>query len=104
MASSPPLSQSLTLLLVGLAALAALLIVCIVTAASVLACRHRPQQRTAGAASPEVVLRRSGRKPRRDDVEMSDAGFNEEFHRRSDQYRASMYGQEIDRQSRMLGR
>lgn len=100
-ASPAPLSQSLTLLLVGLAILAALLIACIVTAAAVLACRRRPQQ--PPPVDLELVRRRS-RKPRREETELSEAGFNEEFHRRSAQYRASMYTQEIDRQSRMLGK
>lgn len=62
-----------------------LLIVCIVSVAGVLACRRQPT----------VVLRRPRPKPP-DDVEMSEAGFGEAFHRRSAQYRASMYAQEVE--------
>lgn len=79
---------NLTLILVGLAAAVVLLIVCIVTVAAVLACRRQPT----------VVLRRERRNRNKssEDVELSDAGFGDEFRRRSAQYRASLYAQEVE--------
>lgn len=85
------MTQSLTLILLVLTAVAALLIVSIISAATVLACRKRP---------PVVVQQRTTRYKPPDDMELSEAGFNEGFHRRSAQYRASLYEQEIDRNAR----
>lgn len=81
------LKQNLTLILVGVAAAVVLLIVCIVSIAGVLACRRQPT----------VVLRRprpSSKSP--EELELSEAGFGEGFRRRSEQYRASMYGPELE--------
>ncbi|KAF5299763.1 hypothetical protein FQA39_LY11433 [Lamprigera yunnana] len=88
---SAPTSQSLTLILLVLTAIASLLIVGIISVATILACRKRPP----------IVTRQSTtcRKPP-DDTELSEAGFSEGFHRRSAHYRASLYLQEIDGNSR----
>lgn len=87
------MAQSLTLILLVLTAVAALLIVSIISAATVLACRKRPVA---------VVRQRTSRGKPPDDLELSEAGFNENFHRRSAQYRASLYEQEMDRNSRQV--
>lgn len=87
-----PMKQNLTLILLGLTAAAVLLIVGIVSVATVLACRKQPAR---------VVMRRhqsgtrAASKPP-DDLELSEAGFGEGFHRRSAQYRASLYAQEME--------
>lgn len=91
--SSSPANQSLTLILLGLTAVAAVLMVGIISAATVLACRKRP--------AVAVRRRTTSRKPP-DDYELSEAGFNEGFHRRSSQYRASLYEQEMNRNSRQI--
>ncbi|XP_025835516.1 uncharacterized protein LOC112906092, partial [Agrilus planipennis] len=80
--------QNLNLVLIALAAAAVFLIICIVVAASVLACRRRPDP--IGLH----VRRRRRRSDKNSDG--SDAGFNEGFHRRSSQYRVSMYEQEME--------
>ncbi|CAH0550171.1 unnamed protein product, partial [Brassicogethes aeneus] len=83
----------LTVILVGLTALAALLIVGIVAAAAVIACRRPPaavRRRRREASKPPSEL------------ELSEAGFGEGFHRRSAQYRASMYGETEERISRLI--
>lgn len=80
-------SINLTLVLVILASAAMLLILGIVVVASILVCRKRP----------EVVMRRRSSRPP-DELELSEAGFNEGFHRRSAQYRASVYNTELDRE------
>ncbi|GJQ65845.1 hypothetical protein Trydic_g3948 [Trypoxylus dichotomus] len=87
-----PIKQNLTLILLGLTAAAVLLIVGIVAVATVLACRkHQPSGGTG------VVLRRERRSSKPpDDLELSEAGFGEGFHRRSAQYRASLYAQEME--------
>lgn len=87
-----PTNSSLTLILVGLTAAAVLLIVSIVSVATVIACRK-----------PTVVRRRHRcqSKPS-DDLELSEAGFGEGFQRRSAQYRASMYAETEDRISRLI--
>ncbi|KRT85732.1 hypothetical protein AMK59_1865 [Oryctes borbonicus] len=88
-----PMKQNLTLILLGLTAAAVLLIVGIVAVATVLACRK--QQANAGTTG--VVLRRERRSSKPpDDLELSEAGFGEGFHRRSAQYRASLYAQEME--------
>lgn len=77
---------TLTLLLVILAAIVMVLIIGIVAIASVLACRRQPQV--------ALRARRSSKPP--EELELSEAGFNEGFHRRSAQYRASLYASESD--------
>lgn len=73
----------------GVAAAVVLLIVCIVTIATVLACRRQPT----------VVLRRPRQRSKPpEEMELSEAGFGEAFRRRSEQYRASMYGPEPEQQ------
>lgn len=81
-----PMKQNLTLILLGLTAAAVLLIVGIVAVATVLACRKQPR----------VVLRQRRNSKPPDDLELSEAGFGEGFHRRSAQYRASLYTQEME--------
>ncbi|XP_031352494.1 hemicentin-2 isoform X2 [Photinus pyralis] len=88
---SPPTSQSLTLILLVLTAIASLLIVGIISVATILACRKRP---------PAVTGQSTTRHKPPDDMELSEAGFSEGFQRRSAHYRASLYLQEIDRNSR----
>lgn len=61
-----------------------LLSVSIVAVAAFLACRKKTT----------VVRRRVNTTKPPDDMEMSEAGFGEGFHRRSAQYRASLYAQE----------
>lgn len=99
-------TSSLTLIVVGLTAAAVLLIVGIVTVATVIACRRPPPTVTSSlAADPAAVQLRRRRSKQRMDVdesELSEAGFGEEFHRRSAQYRASMYAEAEDRISRLL--
>lgn len=77
--------RDLTLLLIGIAAVAVLLIIGIVSVAGILACRRQPT----------VVLRRPRQTSKPSD-ELSEAGFGEGFLRRSAQYRASLYGQELE--------
>jgi hypothetical protein len=79
---------------VALTAAAVLLIVGIVAAACVIACRK----------TPVVVRRQTTTRKSSDDLELSEAGFSDGFHRRSAQYRASMYAlQETeDRISRLI--
>ncbi|XP_063921788.1 neural cell adhesion molecule 1 isoform X2 [Zophobas morio] len=86
--------QNLTVILVALTAAAVLLIVGIVAAACVIACRK----------TPVVVRSQTTARKSSDDLELSEAGFSEGFHRRSAQYRASMYAlQETeDRISRLI--
>lgn len=79
-----PPGRDLTLLLIGIAAAAVLLIIGIVSVAGILACRRQPT----------VVLRRRSRQANKPPDEVSEAGFGEGFLRRSAQYRASLYGQE----------
>ena len=78
----------------ALTAAAVLLIVGIVAAACVIACRK----------TPVVVRSQTTARKSSDDLELSEAGFSEGFHRRSAQYRASMYAlQETeDRISRLI--
>lgn len=80
-----PSGRDLTLLLIGIAAAAVLLIIGIVSVAGILACRRQST----------VVLRRSRQASKPPD-EVSEAGFGEGFLRRSAQYRASLYGQEME--------
>ncbi|KAK9710824.1 hypothetical protein QE152_g25791 [Popillia japonica] len=87
-----PMKQNLTLILLGLTASAVLLIVGIVSVATVLACRK--QQSNSGNNAVVLRQRRSSKPP--DDLELSEAGFGEGFHRRSAQYRASLYVQEME--------
>nr|XP_022903613.1 nephrin isoform X2 [Onthophagus taurus] len=89
-----PVKQNITLLLITLVASIFLLIICIVCTASMLACKKNNN------VAQTVVMRRPRRcsKPN-EDLELSEAGFGEGFHRRSAQYRASMYAQEIDQDS-----
>lgn len=86
------MKQNLTLILLGLTASAVLLIVGIVSVATVLACRK--QQSNSGNNAVVLRQRRSSKPP--DDLELSEAGFGEGFHRRSAQYRASLYVQEME--------
>lgn len=80
----------------SLAAAAVVLIVSIISVAAILACR-RPRGVTA------VIRRRSRRSSKPpEEFELSDDGFGEGFHRRSAQYRASMYGECEERISRMI--
>ncbi|XP_068894173.1 neural cell adhesion molecule 1 isoform X1 [Tenebrio molitor] len=90
----PSSRQNLTVILVALTAAAVLLIVGIVAAACVIACRK----------TPVVVRRQTTTRKSSDDLELSEAGFSDGFHRRSAQYRASMYAlQETeDRISRLI--
>lgn len=82
--------RDLTLLLIGIAAAAVLLVVGVVSVAGLLACRRQPR-----VVTEDVQMRRSRRSDKpRDDV--SDAGFGEGFLRRSAQYRASLYGPEVE--------
>lgn len=85
--------RGLTLIIIGLTAAAVLLIVGIVVAAAVVACRK-----------PPATVRRRPRNTRKppDDGELSEAGFGEDFHRRSAQYRMSMYGEAEERISRLI--
>ncbi|VEN64217.1 unnamed protein product [Callosobruchus maculatus] len=89
-------SSNLTLIIVSAAAVAVTLIVSIIAAASILACR-----RTNAA---EDAVRRRGRRSSKppDEFDLSEDGFGEGFHRRSAQYRASMYGECEDRITRMI--
>ncbi|XP_056634796.1 hemicentin-2 [Diorhabda sublineata] len=87
-------NMNLTALIVGLACAAVLLIVSIVSVSAVLACR-KPKNRLVQRRS-----RRSSKPP--DDFDLSEDGFGEGFHRRSAQYRASMYGECEERISRMI--
>ncbi|KAG5886152.1 hypothetical protein JTB14_018530 [Gonioctena quinquepunctata] len=85
--------KNLTLIIVGLTVAAVFLILSIVAVATILACR-RPK---------EVVMRRCRRSSKPpEEFELSDDGFGEGFHRRSAQYRASMYGECEDRITRMI--
>lgn len=76
--------QSLTVILVGLTAAAVLLIVGIVAVACVIACRK------SSSTTPVRRRQQQGNKCS-EEIELSEAGFSEGFHRRSAQYRASMY-------------
>lgn len=71
-----------------------LLIVSIVAVAAVIACR-RPT-----ATAVQRRPRRSSKPP--DEFDLTEAGFGEGFHRRSAQYRASMYGECEERISRLV--
>lgn len=97
-----------------------MLIVSVVVAATVLACRRRTHsQRMLFTEFLKLVLlhvtvtasdsissvrrrreRRSSKPP--SDLELSEAGFGEGFHRRSALYRASMYGECEERISRLI--
>ncbi|CAG9860290.1 unnamed protein product [Phyllotreta striolata] len=90
-AEASPSSVNLTVIVVSLAAAAVVLIVSIISVAAILACRR-----------PGVVrMRRRSSKPP-EEFDLSEAGFGEGFHRRSAQYRASMYGECEERISRMI--
>lgn len=71
----------------GLAAAVVLLIVGIVSVAGILVCRRQP---TVVMRRPQPCCKQS------EEVELSEAGFGEGFRRRSAQYRASMYAQEVE--------
>lgn len=73
-----------------------LLIVSIVAVAAVIACR-RPATAAAAVRRRE---RRSSKPP--EEFDLTEAGFGEGFHRRSAQYRASMYGECEERISRLV--
>ncbi|XP_045461222.1 hemicentin-1 isoform X1 [Harmonia axyridis] len=85
--SNQKVSTNLTPIYIVLSSCAVILVIVIITAVSILACRK---------PSTEVVVRRKNtRKPNNmtEDFELnSEAGFGSGFHRRSAQYRASMYG------------
>ncbi|ERL85566.1 hypothetical protein D910_02985 [Dendroctonus ponderosae] len=88
-------SHHLTIIIAGVSATAILLILAIVIAATVIACRKAPS--TVPVRRRE---RRSSKPP--SDLELSEAGFGEGFHRRSALYRASMYGECEERISRLI--
>lgn len=76
----------MTLIMVGIGAIALILVIGIIAVAVALACRRQP-----------TVVRRQRRNSKPpDDLELSEAGFGEGFHRRSAQYRASLYAPDID--------
>nr|XP_023016282.1 hemicentin-2-like [Leptinotarsa decemlineata] len=85
--------KNLTLIIVGLAVAAVLLILSIIAVATILACRR-----------PKTVVKRRPRRSSKppEEFELSEDGFGEGFHRRSAQYRASMYGECEDRITRMI--
>ncbi|XP_018564247.2 hemicentin-1 [Anoplophora glabripennis] len=85
--------QGLTLIIVGFAAAAVLLIVSVVAVAAVIACR-KP------AATVRRRQRRTSKPP--EEFDLAEGGFGEGFHRRSAQYRASMYGECEERISRLV--
>lgn len=84
---------NMTVIIVAAAVIVLILIFSIITVTSVLACRK-----------PTVVVRRRDRRSSKppDEFDLSEAGFGEGFHRRSDLYRASMYGECEDRIQRIL--
>uniref|UniRef100_A0A6P7GPC6 Uncharacterized protein LOC114339202 n=1 Tax=Diabrotica virgifera virgifera TaxID=50390 RepID=A0A6P7GPC6_DIAVI len=85
-------SMNLTAIIVGLACAAVILIISIVSVSAILACK-KPKT--------GIVKRRRSSKPP-DEFDLSEDGFGEGFHRRSAQYRASMYGECEERISRMI--
>ncbi|CAG9765891.1 unnamed protein product [Ceutorhynchus assimilis] len=89
-------NQNLTILISGVSAAAVLLILAIIIAATVNACRKSPSR----AAPVRRRERRSSKPP--SELELSEAGFGEGFHRRSAFYRASMYGECEERISRLI--
>ncbi|XP_072390735.1 neural cell adhesion molecule 1 isoform X2 [Diabrotica undecimpunctata] len=86
-------SINLTAIIVGLACAAVILIISIVSVSAILACK-KPK-------TGIVKRRRRSSKPP-DEFDLSEDGFGEGFHRRSAQYRASMYGECEERISRMI--
>lgn len=104
-------APTLTLILLSLALLAFLLILSIVTAATILACRRCPstaqqrvtpqllQQHQLSGTDGLITIRRSRRSskpPEELELQSEVAGFNDDFHRRSAQYRASVYALQVD--------
>lgn len=91
--SVQPADKNLTVIIIVGAVTAVILILSIIIVASVIACRKPSavQHRTA---------RRSSKPP--EEFDLSDDGFGEGFHRRSAQYRASMYGECEERIARMI--
>ncbi|CAH1982433.1 unnamed protein product [Acanthoscelides obtectus] len=89
-------SSNLTVIIISAAAVTVTLIVSIVAAASALACRRS----TVAEDAVHRRGRRSSKPP--DDFDLSEDGFGQGFHRRSAQYRASMYGECEDRITRMI--
>ncbi|CAH1116559.1 unnamed protein product [Phaedon cochleariae] len=86
-------NKNLTWIIIGASVAAVLLIMSIVIVAAVLACKR-----------PTTVVKRRCRRSSKppDEFELSEDGFGEGFHRRSTQYRASMYGECEDRITRMI--
>lgn len=92
--SDPPVpNKNLTVIIIVGAVTAVILIVSIIIVASIVACRK-----------PEAVKRRTARRSSKppEEFDLSEDGFGEGFHRRSAQYRASMYGECEERISRMI--
>ncbi|KAL1513908.1 hypothetical protein ABEB36_003247 [Hypothenemus hampei] len=87
---------NLTLIIASVSALAFLLILIVAIATSVVLCRKSSSENT------QVTRRnrRSSKPP--SELELSEAGFGEGFHRRSALYRASMYGDCEERISRLI--
>ncbi|XP_060524605.1 hemicentin-1 isoform X2 [Cylas formicarius] len=94
--SKSPTSLSLTLIIAGLSVTAVLLIVVIIAVSTVIACR-----KNAPKSTTIRKRRRPSSKPP-SELELSEAGFGEGFHRRSALYRASMYGECEERISRLI--
>ncbi|XP_066142392.1 neural cell adhesion molecule 1 isoform X2 [Euwallacea fornicatus] len=84
-------NPNLTVIIAGVSVAAFLLIIGVVVTASVVACRRSAVRRRE---------RRSSKPP--SELELSEAGFGEGFHRRSALYRASMYGECEERISRLI--
>ncbi|XP_050295244.1 nephrin isoform X2 [Anthonomus grandis grandis] len=87
-------NPQMTLIIAGALALAVLLIFSIVIAATIIACKKKSR-------APLVRRRERSSKPP-SELELSEAGFGDGFHRRSALYRASMYGECEERISRLI--
>ncbi|KAF7281767.1 hypothetical protein GWI33_004282 [Rhynchophorus ferrugineus] len=89
-------NQNLTIIIAGISASALLLIIVVVVIATVVACKKS----RGGARTGRRRERRSSKPP--SELELSEAGFEDGFHRRSAMYRTSMYGECEERISRLV--
>ncbi|XP_030745151.1 hemicentin-1 [Sitophilus oryzae] len=92
----PVSNQNLTIIIAGISVTAVLLIVIVVVVSTVIACKKSRVRNTTIRRRE----RRSSKPP--SELELSEAGFGEGFHRRSAMYRASMYGDCEERISRLI--
>lgn len=89
---SPTPNKNLTVI-IAVGAVTGLILITSVIIVVVVVCRK-----------PEAVKKRTARRSSKppEEFDLSEAGFGEGFHRRSAQYRASMYGECEERISRMI--